>query len=151
MQSGEVTEVRVERPALERDGLGAPAGRLRAHPYRQPFNWWLRRRGYVLYMVRELTALPIAVWWLLFLVEVSRLRAGPGGYRPLEGWFVAVSAICLAAALWHSYTFLSYAGLIMRIPLGDRDVSPRTIARAAFGGFAVLTVVVGGLLIWGGA
>lgn len=151
MQSGEVTEVRVDRPVVDRDGLAAPSAQLRVHPYRQPFDWWLRRRGYVLYMLRELTALPIAVWWLLFLVEVSRLRGGAGGYRPLEGWFVAVSVVCLAAALWHAYTFLSYAGLIMRVPLGDRDVQPRTIAGAAFSAFAVVTVVVAGLLIWGGA
>jgi fumarate reductase subunit C len=101
-------------------------------------------------MLRELTALPVAIWWLLFLLEVSRLRDGAGGYRPLEGWFVAVSVVCLAAALWHSYTFLNLAGLIMRIPLGDRNVPPRTIVGAAFSGFVVLTAVVAALLIWGG-
>jgi fumarate reductase subunit C len=124
---------------------------LRSHPYRQPFDWWLKKRGYFLYMVRELTALPIAVWWLLFLVELTRLRDGAAGYRPLEGWFVAVSVVCLAAALWHTYTFLTLAGLIMRIPLGDRNVAPRTIVGAAFSAFVVLTAVVAGLIIWGGA
>jgi fumarate reductase subunit C len=138
--------------AAERDGLlVAPnAAPLRAHPYRQPFTWWTRRRGYVLYLVRELSALPVAIWWLLFLVEVSRLRGGSSGYRPLEGWFVAVSVVCLIAALWHSYTFLNLAGLIMRIPLGDRNVPPRAIVGAAFSGFVVLTAVVAALLIWGG-
>lgn len=136
----------------ERDGLvAAPtAAPLPTHPYRQPFTWWTRRRGYVLYMLREMSALPVAIWWLLFLVEVSRLRAGSSGYRPLEGWFVAVSVVCLAAALWHSYTFLNLAGLIMRIPLGDRSVPPRAIVGAAFSGFAVLTALVAALLIWGG-
>jgi fumarate reductase subunit C len=137
----------------ERDGLvPAPAGPpLKSHPYRQPLTWFLRRRGYVLYMLRELTALPVAIWWLLFLLEVSRLHDGAGGYHPLEGWFVAVSVVYLAAALWHSYTFLNLAGLIMRIPLGDRNVPPRTIVGAAFSGFVVLTAVVAALLIWGGA
>ena len=138
-------------PTAERDGLEATPDRpLVAHPYRQPFTWWLRSRGYVLYMARELSSLPVAIWWLLFLVEVSRLRAGSGGYQPLEGWFVAVSVVCLVAALWHSYTFLSLAGLIMRIPLGDRNVAPRTIVGAAFSGFVVVTAVVVALLIWGG-
>lgn len=145
-QSGEIADGRL-------NGAAAPAASdmPRAYPYRQPFTWWLRRRGYVLYMVRELSALPIAVWWVLFLLEVARLRSGAGGYRPLEGWFVAVSVICLAAALWHSYTFLSLAGLIMRIPLGDRNVPARTIVRAAFTGLAALTAVIAGLIIWGGA
>ena len=136
----------------ERDGVAsAPARPIRPLPYRQPFTWWLRSRGYVLYIVRELTALPIAIWWLLFLVEVARLRDGSGGYRPLEGWFVAVSVVCLAAALWHSYTFLNLAGLIMRIPLGERTVPPATIVGAAFSGLVVVTAVVAALLIWGGA
>jgi fumarate reductase subunit C len=63
---------------------------------------------------------------------------------------VAVSVVCLAAALWHSYTFLSLAGLIMRIPLGDGNVAPRTIVRAAFSGFVVVSAVVAALVIWGG-
>jgi fumarate reductase subunit C len=148
-----VTErVQVDGPAGARDGVAAAPGRpVRALPYRQPFTWWLRRRGYVLYMIRELTGLPVAIWWLLFLVEVARLRQGPAGYHPLEGWFVAVSVICLAAAVWHSYTFLNLAGLIMRIPLGDRTVPARTIVGAAFSGFVVVTALVAGLLIWGGA
>lgn len=138
--------------AAERDGVvGAPtAPPLPVHPYHQPFTWWLRSRGYVLYMLRELSALPVAIWWLLFLVEVSRLHGGASGYHPLEAWFVVVSVICLVAAVYHSYTFLSLAGLIMRIPLGERNVAPRTIVGAAFSGFVVLTAVVAALLIWGG-
>jgi fumarate reductase subunit C len=136
--------------ATHRAGRAAPA-RPRAYPYRQPFTWWLRSRGSTLYMVRELTALPIAVWWVLFLVEVTRLGAGAGGYRPLEPWFVVVSVICLVAALWHTFTFLSLAGLIMRIPLGDRTVPGKVIVRAAFGGFVVVTAVIAALLVWGGA
>ena len=139
------------QPTAERDGLVATPDRpLHAHPYRQPFTWWLRSRGYVLYIVRELSALPVAIWWLLFLVEVSRLRGGASGYHPLEGWFVAVSVVCLVAAVWHSYTFLNLAGLIMRIPLGEGNVRPRTIVGAAFNGFGAVTAVVAALLIWGG-
>jgi len=148
-----VTTKPIESSAADPDGLvTAPAAApLRAHPYRHPVTWWLRSRGAVLYMVRELSAVPVAIWWLLFLVELSRLRDGSGGYHPLEAWFVVVSVICLAAALYHSFTFLNLAGLIMRIPLGDRSVPPRTIVGAAFSGFAVVTVVVAALLIWGGA
>jgi fumarate reductase subunit C len=139
--------------AAERDGVVPPPGAatLKVHPYRQPLMWWTRRRGYVLYMIRELSALPVAIWWLLFLVELSRLRGGPSGYHPLEAWFVVVSVVCLVAAVWHSYTFLNLAGLIMRIPLGDRNVAPRTIVGAAFTGFVVVTAGVAALLIWGGA
>lgn len=152
LQSSDVRDVPLNGAPGGRDGMAVAADRpLRAYPFRQPFNWWLKRRGYLLYMIRELTSVPIAVWWLLFLFELARLRDGSGGYRPLEGWFVAVSVVCLVAAVWHSYTFLNLAGLIMRVPLGDRTVQPRVIVSAAFGGFALITVVVAGLIVWGGA
>jgi fumarate reductase subunit C len=147
-----VTTRPIESSTADPDGLvAAPAAASpKAHPYRHPVTWWLRSRGSVLYMVRELTAVPIAIWWLLFLLELSRMHAGSAGYHPLEAWFVVVSVICLAAALWHSYTFLNLAGLIMRIPLGDHTVPPRMIVGAAFSGFVVVTAVVAALLIWGG-
>jgi fumarate reductase subunit C len=103
-------------------------------------------------MLREATVIPMVIWMVLFLVEIARLRQGGAGYRPLDGpVFVGVSVVCLAAALWHAYTFLSLAGLIVRIPYGDRVVPPRAIVGAMFGGLALLSIVVGGLLIWGGA
>jgi fumarate reductase subunit C len=141
----------VQAASPDGTGLARERATVRSYPFRQPFTWFLSRRSYLLYMIRELTAFPIAAWWVLFLVELARLRDGSGGYRPLEGWFVAVSVVCLAAALWHSYTFLNLAGLIMRIPLGDRNVPARVIVGAAFSGFVVLTALVAALVIWGGA
>jgi fumarate reductase subunit C len=130
----------------------APAPR--AFPYRQPFGWWLKRRGYVMYMLREATALPIALWMALLLVEFYRARQGAAAYQPVfarSAPFVALSLICLAAALWHAYTFLSLAGMIIRIPRGDGEVPARAIVGAMFSLLLVASVVVGGLLIWGGA
>jgi fumarate reductase subunit C len=151
---GDVADVRLDPNGMAaRDGTALPSSRAgRARPYRQPAGWWLRRRGYVLYIVREATVLPIAVWMVLFLVEIARLRSGAAGYQPLGGpVFVAISALCLAAVAWHAYTFLSLAGMIMRIPRGDREVPPGLIVGALFSGLVVVTVVVGGLLVWGGA
>ena len=162
MRSRDVSEVRLPKagPAAGVDGLtGATAARhstpakpAAAYPVKQPFTWWTRRRGYLLYMLREFTAVGIAAWMILFLVEIARARQGAAGYQPLGGpLFITVGAVCLALALWHSYTFLSLAGLIMRIPLGDRTVSPRLIVSVMYGGLVAVTAVIAALLIWGGA
>jgi fumarate reductase subunit C len=114
-------------------------------------TWFLRSRGYVGYVLREFSAVPIAIWMLWFLVEISRLGSGAGGYHAhLSLPFVAFSVVCLAFALWHSYTFLSFSGLIMRIPVGERMVPPYVVRGGAFGLFVVLTVLIGALLVWGG-
>ena len=127
------------------------AGAARAHPQPLSGSWFLRRRGYTLYVIREFTAVPIAIWMIWFLVEIARLRDGRAGYHPhLSGAFIAFSAVCLAFALWHSLTFLSFAGLIMRIPLGDRLVPSRAIAGGAFFGLAVASAAIIGLLAWAG-
>ena len=131
---------------------GRSASVPRAYPYRQPATWWLRRRGYFLYVVREATALPVAVWIVLFLVEVWRLRGGPSGYRPFTSpLFVGVSVVCLIAALWHSFTFLSLAGRIIRIPRREGFVHPRFIVGGMFSLLVAATIVVGGLLVLGGS
>jgi fumarate reductase subunit C len=104
-----------------------------------------------MYMLREFTAVPIAVWMLWFLVQIASTRGGPGAYRPPQGaGFVVFSLVCLAFALWHSFTFLRLSGLIVRIPIGQRTVPAGVIVGASFGLLALATVVVGGLLILGG-
>ncbi|TMF95171.1 MAG: fumarate reductase subunit C, partial [Chloroflexi bacterium] len=37
-----------------------------------PAGWWTRKRHYFLYVVREFTALPLALWLLWLLVEIKR-------------------------------------------------------------------------------
>jgi fumarate reductase subunit C len=124
---------------------------VRTHPNRLPTDWWRRNRHYLLYMVRELSAVPIAIWMLWFLVEIARARGGAGAYHPhLSLAFVVFSLVCLVFALWHSVTFLRFSGLVMRIPLGQRTLPASAIVVGSYGLFLLATLVVGGLLILGG-
>jgi fumarate reductase subunit C len=121
-----------------------------AHPARAPAGWWRGNARYVLYLLRELSSAVIAVWMLVFLVEIGRAKAG-AGYAPFDGpvW-IAFSLVCLLFALLHSTTFLGFAGLIMRVPVGTRMVPPGLIRVGAYGGFAALSAVILFLAIWGG-
>jgi fumarate reductase subunit C len=56
--------------------------------------------------------------------------------------------VVLLFALYHSYTFLKLAGVIIRIKLFDRPVPPRVIVAAMFGLWSVASLVVGFVLIW---
>jgi fumarate reductase subunit C len=104
-----------------------------------------------MYIVREFTAVPIAIWMVWFLIETARMRGGAAGYRPHQSLaFVIFSAVCLVFALWHSFTFLRLSGLIVRIPLGQRTVPAAVIVGGSFALLVLATVVVGGLLILGG-
>ena len=113
--------------------------------------WWLRGTRTFAYMAREFTAVPIAAWWFWFLVEIARAKSGPNGYAPhVSTAFVVFSIVCLLFALFHSYTFLSLAGLILRIPVGLKTVPPRLIATLAFSAFFVASAVIAALLVYFG-
>ena len=115
-------------------------------------TWWLHNRRYLFYMVREFTAIPIAAWVIVFMVEVARLQSGRAGYQPLSGpiW-IAFSAVCLVFALWHSFTFLSLAGRIIRVPKREGYLHPRLIVGAMFSLLVVASIVIGSLLVMGGS
>jgi succinate dehydrogenase subunit C len=113
-----------------------------------PRGWWLRRRHYFLYMVREFTAVPMAAWLIWLLYEIQRAGNGPKGYYPpASPAFIAFSIICLGFALYHSYTFLSLAGVIMHLKVMGKPVPPRTIVGVMFGLWLVASVVIAAVLI----
>jgi fumarate reductase subunit C len=121
----------------------------REFAWRMPGNWWTRTRHYFLYMLREFTAVPMALWLIWLLYEIKRAGNGPRGYYPPTSTaFVVFSVIVLAFALYHSYTFLKLAGVIIRVKLFDRPVPSQMIVAAMFGTWALASLVVGFVLIW---
>ena len=122
---------------------------VRAYKAGMPAGWWTRKRHYFWYIVREFTSLPLALWLLWFLVEVQRASAGPGQYHPHRSiGFVVFSVVVLLFALYHSYTFLSLAGVIINLRLLDRRIPSRLIVLSQFALWAVASLVIGAVLIW---
>ncbi|HKV86961.1 MAG TPA: hypothetical protein VJT78_03080 [Candidatus Dormibacteraeota bacterium] len=132
-------------------GEGGDAGHgagVRDYRWRMPSNWWTRKRHYFMYVVREFTALPLALWLLWLLVEIKRAGDGPARYAPHGSpLFIAFSVVVLLFALYHSFTFLSLSGLIIRVKVLDRQLPPRLITAAMFGIWALASVVIGAALI----
>ena len=114
----------------------------REYRWRMPAAWWTRSRHYLLYVVREFTALPLAIWLLWLLYDVRQMRIT----QPTA--FAIFSIFCLPFALYHSYTFLSLAGAILHFKVFDRPISSRLIVLSQFGAWAVASVIIGFLLVW---
>jgi fumarate reductase subunit C len=126
-------------------------GSRQVRTYRRPLgsDWWLRRRSYFLYMVRELTVVFMVAWLVWFLAQVAVLKAGRYEPPTAEDWaFVAFSVVCLFFTLWHAVTFLNLSGLILRVPIGDRFVPAMAVKGAAFGGLILVTVVGAAIMIY---
>jgi fumarate reductase subunit C len=89
------------------------------------------------------------LWLLWLLVEIKRAGDGPARYTPHgSAGFVVFSVIVLLFALYHSVTFLSLSGLIIRVKILDRPVPSRLITLAMFALWAVASVVIGFVLIY---
>ncbi|HVD00125.1 MAG TPA: hypothetical protein VNG93_03120 [Candidatus Dormibacteraeota bacterium] len=111
-------------------------------------GWFLSRRSYFLYVVRELTVVFMVAWLAWFLYEVLLLKQN--AFTSLSGNYVvlAFSAVCLFFTLWHAITFLNLSGLILRVPLGDRFAPPSAIKALSFGGLIGATLVGGAVMIY---
>ena len=119
--------------------------------WRMPATWWTRTRHYFLYIVREFTAVPLALWLLWLLVEIKRAGDGPTRYSPHSSTaFVVFSVIVLGFALYHSVTFLTLSGVIIRVKVLDRPLPSRLVTAAMFGTWAAASLVIGAALIWFG-
>ena len=113
-----------------------------------PAGWWLGKRHYFMYVVREFTALPMALWLLWLLFDIKSAAAGSAGFQPPSTTgFVVFSAVCLAFAMYHSYTFLKLAGVIIHLKVFDKPVPPRFIVLTMFGLWALASLVIGAVLI----
>ncbi len=112
-----------------------------------PMLWWLRSRAYVLFMVRELTSVLIAAYLAVFLIFLQRIAAGPSSYERYLHWLaqpgvLAFHLVALAAALYHSVTWLQLTPMTVVIRLRDRRVPAATIVAANFAVWGALSVLI---------
>jgi succinate dehydrogenase subunit C len=113
-----------------------------------PASWWTGRRHYFLYVVREFTALPLAIWLLWLLAQIWDSPNLHYTVLHQKTPFAIFSIFCLPFALYHSYTFLSLAGSIIHFKLLDKPVSPRVIVASQFALWIGASVVIAMLLMW---
>ncbi len=114
-----------------------------------PATWWLRRPSYVKFMLRELSAVFVAIFLVVLLVQVRRIGQGPEAYAAaLEtlrspGWIV-FHVVALGFAIFHSVTWFNLTGVVQVVRVGERQVPPRLVAGASFAAWGVVSLV----LLW---
>jgi fumarate reductase subunit C len=121
------------------------------HP-RLSGNWWTRNQHYLLYMVRELTAVFDAAWAVIFIVQIPAMAGGADAHgRWLAmvnspAW-VIFSLISLAFVLYHAYTAFTATNTLLYIRMGPKPVPGNSLNALMFVGFTVVTVVLAFILV----
>ena len=102
--------------------------------YKQPMSatWWLSSRNYFLFMVREVSALFVALFVVSYLVGLYRLYQGEAQYtaylESLQTPFAGLSfVVILVFALYHTVTWFSLTPIVMVVRLGTRVIPPKLV------------------------
>ena len=122
--------------------------------YRQPVSrlWWLKKRTYFLFVMRELSSVFVA-WFAVFLmVLVFAIGRGEASYQRFLEWaaspvVVVVNVVALAFSVLHTVTWFALTPQAMVVRFRGRQVRAMKEVRVAGQWVPAATVVrVGGRL-----
>ena len=108
-----------------------------------PANWWMMKKAYVLFIVRELTCVFVGGYALFLLVLVSR-AGDPDAFAELlnSPLLIALQIIALPMLLYHSITWINLTPKVMVVWRGEERVSPLLIAGANYILWAIISIVI---------
>ena len=131
----------------------APARRPGLYYPKLPATWWLKRPGYVRFMIREVTSVLIAAFLVVLLMTLCRAAQGPAAYQAfvdaLRGprW-ILFHVVALLFAIYHSVTWLKVIGIVQVVRIGEQQVPPALVTAGAFAGWLGATVVILGAAVF---
>ena len=116
-----------------------------------PATWWLRKRTYLVFMLRELTSVFVVAYAIFIMVVIW--RADDAG--SFSGLFDAVDSpaglvlhvFVLAVLLFHSITWINLTPKVLVLWRDEEQVDPRLVAAANYVGWAVASAVVAWLVL----
>jgi fumarate reductase subunit C len=96
----------------------------RVHRPPLPRRWWRARRDHGLYMLRELTVLPLLFFVGCLIGALAALAQGEAAWQGWLGWMqrpwvLGLNTLALVASLFHAFTFFALMPQI--VPPGAID------------------------------
>jgi fumarate reductase subunit C len=117
--------------------------------WRRPIStwWWLQKRTYFLFVMRELSSLFVA-WYVLFLLLLVRtVGRGEAAYENFLNWaaspvVVAINVVAFAFIALHTVTWFSLTPQAMALRVRGRPVPGLLIIGGQYAGLAVVSAFV---------
>jgi len=105
-----------------------------------PSGWWTKNGHYFMYMVRELTAVFVAAWVVLFLAQLPAMAAFPRDPNAYYNWlafvrspgWVIFSFITLFFVGYHAVTWFILMGTVIYLRLGKTRIPAGLIVATMF-------------------
>ena len=117
-----------------------------------PNTWWLMRKPYFLFIVRELTSVAVAVYCAFLLYLMYTLSEGPEAYAAAIGLIMSptsyvLHAVGLLLVLYHVITWFNVTPKVLVFHIGEERVPAVIIAGAHYAGWLVVSGAVAWLLL----
>ena len=114
--------------------------------------WWLERRSYLLFVLRELSSVFVAWTVVYLLLLVNAVSDGPASYerfldRSGQWWMVVINVIAMLFVLLHVVTWFGLAPRAMVIKVRGVRVPPRQIVAAHYVAWLVLSAIIAWLVL----
>jgi fumarate reductase subunit C len=116
---------------------------------RRPIStwWWVRKRTYFVFVMRELSSLFVA-WYVLFLLLLVRaVDRGDAAYARFLDWaasplIVTINVVAFAFIVLHTVTWFSVTPQALPPRVGGRPVPGWLVIAAQYAGLAVVSAFV---------
>jgi fumarate reductase subunit C len=126
---------------------GIRPDRSRLYHRKMTATWWLRKKSYFLFMLRELSSVFIALFLVVYLVQIYQLTKGPDAYIAFTqklsspGW-ILFHVVVLLFAVYHSVTWFQSSAVVLPVRLGEHLVSRQTVTALHIVAWAVISLAV---------
>ena len=125
-------------------------------PYVRPMpaTWWLQRRPYLIFMLRELSSVFVAGYVVLLLVMIHRVSQGPEAYASFLETLkspvaIFLHVIALAFALLHTITWFNLTPQAIAVRRGEDRLPPGLVIAPNYVAWAVISAIVAWFVLKG--
>lgn len=114
--------------------------------------WWIKRKPYVLFIVRELTSLFVAAYAIILIVQLNALKQGPEAWEALMSSFsspfsIGLHIVILCFILFHSITWFNLAPKAMVLKIGKTKIPGSVIILVNFAMWIVLSLAIAWVIL----
>ena len=117
--------------------------------YRRPmsFWWWLERRAYFNFILRELTCVFVGAFAVLTLLQIRSLGRGAEAYAVFIDQlsapaFLIFSVVTFLSVCYHTVTFLQAVPTIVVVRLREGRVPDRIVASVHYALWLVVSLAI---------
>ncbi len=122
--------------------------------YQRPLAlfWWLERRSYLLFVLRELSSVFVAWFVVYLLLLVKAVSDGAASYQDFldwsgQWWMIAINVIAMLFILLHAITWFGLAPRAMVVKVRGRRLPPAQVVAVHYLAWLLLSAIVAWLVL----